>query len=259
MEERQEMKNTPIGADTFGLNKTQFTEKLGRIIKNFRANSKLVSEPKDFVLRCCRLTEKWGKLANDPETVVYLKNIDTAGGRRVKMLVLERGSTKQPVPKQKLIDALYPPKKTATTATPEEKHYNNVKSAMRSGISYQLRAFRDGCRLPCICPLTGKKIRPGVATDIDHVGMTFSEICDEFVREKCLNYSRILLCGPPTAKRFKDEVLWQQWVGFHLEKAKYALTLASANRSKGCGNYCTPAELIGSFSKEDPEDLALDF
>ena len=75
-----------LGATTFGLNKTQFTEKLSRIIKNFRANSKLVGEPREFILRCCRLTEKWSKLSNDSDTEIYLRNIDTAGGRKVKML-----------------------------------------------------------------------------------------------------------------------------------------------------------------------------
>ena len=248
-----------LGKDTFDLNKTQFTEKLGRIIQNFRASSKLVGEPKDFVLRCCRLTDQWQKLANDPEVVVYLRNVETAGGRKVKMLSLERGTTKQPVPKAKLVDALYPTKKIATTATAEEKHYNAVKSAMRGGIYYQLKAFRDACGEGLICSLTGKKIRPGMRTDVDHIGMTFSEIADAFVSEKCLNYSRIVLCGPPTAKRFKDEILWQQWVAFHLQHARYSLTLASANRSKGASGYETPVELYGSFKAEDPEDLSLDF
>jgi len=248
-----------LGHETFGLNKTQFTEKLGRIIQNFRASSKLVGEPKEFVLRCCKLTEKWGKLANDPEVIVYLRNIDIAGGRKVKMIVLERGGTQQPVPKAQLVSALYPPKKIATSATPEEKHMNAVKSAMRFAVSYQLKAYRDSCSLPCVCYLTGKQIRPGHKTDIDHIGITFSEICDEFIREKCLNYSRIVLCGPPTAKRFKDEMLWEQWVSFHLQRARYALTLASANRSKGADGYETPGDLLGTFAKEDPEDLALDF
>jgi len=248
-----------IGRETFDLNKTQFTEKLGRVIKNFRANSKLIGEPREFVLRCCKLTEKWGKMANDPEVIVYLRNVDTAGGRKVKMIVLERGGTQQPVPKAQLVSALYPPKKIATSATPEEKHYNAVKAAMRGGIAYQLKSYRDSCTLPCVCYLSGKQIRPGMKTDIDHIGMTFSEICDEFIREKCLNYSRIVLCGPPTAKRFKDEELWQQWVAFHLQKARYSLTLASANRSKGADGYTTDPTLLGTFSKEDPEDLALDF
>jgi hypothetical protein len=248
-----------IGKETFELNKTQFTEKLGRVIKNFRANSKLIGEPSEFVLRCCKLTEKWSKLANDPEVIVYLRNIDTAGGRRVKMLVLERGGTQQPVPKAQLISALYPTKKIATSATPEEKHYNAVKQAMRGGIFYQLKAFRDACGDGVICSITGKKIRPGVRSDVDHIGMTFSEIADAFIREKSLNYSRITLKGPPTAKVFADRELWEQWVAFHLQHARYSLTLASANRSKGCGDYTTPLELIGSFAKETPEDLSLDF
>jgi hypothetical protein len=175
------------------------------------------------------------------------------------MLSLERGTTKQPVPKAKLVDELYPVKRIATTATPEEKHYNAVKAAMRNGIHYQLKSYRDACSLPCVCYLTGKQIRPGQRTDVDHIGTTFSEICDEFIREKSLKYSLVTLKGPPTAKVFADGDLWQQWVAFHLSKARYALTLASANRSKGSNGYETPRELLGSFSKEDPEDLSLDF
>jgi hypothetical protein len=248
-----------LGKDTFGISKTEFSQKFGKIVQNFRANSCVIGEPREFILRCCKLTEQWSKMAADPEVVVYLRNLNIAGGRKVKMISLERGGTKQPVPKQKLLDALYPPKKIATTATPEEKHYNAVKAAMRCGITYQLKAFRDACNLPCVCYLSGKKIRPGMKTDIDHIGMTFSEICDEFIREKSLNYSRIVLKGPPTAKVFADRELWEQWIAFHLQKARYSLTLASANRSKGAGGYETPKELLGSFSKEDPEDLALDF
>jgi hypothetical protein len=248
-----------LGKDTFGISKTEFSQKLGKIVQNFRANSRVIGEPREFILRACKLTEQWGKMAADPEVVVYLRNLDIAGGRKVKMVSLERGGTKQPVPKQKLLDALYPPKKIATSATPEEKHYNAVKAAMRGGITYQLRAYRDSCSLPCVCYLSGKQIRPGMKTDIDHIGMTFSEICDEFIREKCLKYSLVTLKGPPTAKVFADSELWGQWVAFHMAKARYSLTLASANRSKGCGDYVTPRELLGTFSKEDPEDLALDF
>jgi hypothetical protein len=240
-----------LGKETFGLNKTEFNEKIGRIIKNFRASSKLIGDPRDFVLRACKLT--------DPDVMVYLRNIDTAGGRKVKMISLERGGTKQPVPKAKLVSALYPAKKIATTATPEEKHYNAVKAAMRGGVIYQLRAYRDSCSLPCVCYLSGKQIRPGMKTDIDHIGMTFSEICDAFISEKGLKYSLVTLKGPPTAKVFVDSELWGQWITFHMEKARYSITLSSANRSKGADGYTTDPELYGSFAKEDPEDLALDF
>ena len=248
-----------IGRDTFGLTKTEFGQKIGRIITNHRANSKIIGEARDFVLRCCRLTDQWGKLANDPETLVYLRNLEIAGGRKVKMLSLERGGSQQPVPKQKLVDALYPAKKIATTATPEQKHFNNVRVAMRFAVTYQLRAFRDSCQLPVICHISGKKILPGQKSDVDHCGMTFSEIADCFLAEKNLKYTDITLKGPPTAKVFTDTKLWAEWTAYHMAHARYSLTLASANRSKGCGEYSTPPELLGSFSKEDPEDLALDF
>lgn len=248
-----------LGRDTFGLNKSEFSEKLSRIIKNFRASSKIIGEPRDFILRCCKLTERWNKLANDPEVVVYLRYNEIAGGRKIKMISLERGNTKQPVPKNQLVDALYPVKRIATSATPEEKHYNAVKGAMRRAVHYQLKSYRDGCNLPAICHISGKKILPGMVTDVDHVGMAFSEIADCFIESKGLKYTDITLKGPPTAKIFKDRALWDSWVQFHLERARYSLALASANRSKGSGGYKTREELIGSFVSEDPEDLSLDF
>jgi len=248
-----------LGKDTFDLNKTQFTEKLSRIIQNFRASSKLVGEPKDFVLRCCRLTDQWQKLANDPEVVVYLRNVDTAGGRKVKMLSLERGTTKQPVPKAKLVDALYPTKKIATTATPEEDNMNRVKAAMRNAIHYQLQAFRNSVSLPCICSITGKQIRKGQRTDIDHCGMSFSEIADRFIASKNLTYTDVYLVGPPTGKSFKDRQLWGEWVSFHMAHARYSLTLSSANRSKGASGYEPNSSLLGSYAAADSETLSLDF
>jgi hypothetical protein len=248
-----------IGKETFNLNKGEYSNKLGRIITNHRANSKLIGEPAEFVLRSCRLTEQWSKLGGDPETFVYLRNVDIAGGRKVKMLSLERKGSKQPVSKSKLVDALYPTKKIATTATPEEKHFNTVKTAMRNAVKNQLKEFRDGVTLPRVCPETGMKIRLGMRTDVDHVGMPFSEIADRFMAVKSLKYTDIALMGPPTGKKFKDESLWKEWSAFHKEHARYALVCSSANRSKGSGGYETPGELYGSFSAEDPEDLSLDF
>ena len=248
-----------LGFDTFGLNKTKFNEKLSRIITNFRASSKLVGEPRDFILRCCRLTEKWQKLANDPDVVVYLRNINIASGRGVKMIVLERGTTKQPVPKAKLIDSLYPAKKIATTATPEEKHYNAVKAAMRHAVRHQLKAFRDACGPANICYLTGLQLRPGSKTDVDHVGLSFAELADSFISTQELKYTDIILKGPVTAKRFTDALLWVAWIDFHEKNARFALVCSSANRSKGCGEYTTLPELLGSFTSEDPESLNLDF
>ncbi len=248
-----------IGQTTFGLNKKEYNEKLGRVITNHRANSKLCGEPAEFILRSCRLSEQWGKLGGDVETCVYLRNVEIAGGRRVKMLSLERGGTRQPISKSKLVEALYPTKKIATAATIEEKHYNSCKTAMRNAVKDQLKSFRNAVKLPCVCYLTGMHIRRGIRTDVDHIGVSFSEIADIFMIENRLRYTDIALVGPPTAKRFRCESLWESWKKFHNEKARYAIVLASANRSKGCGEYRTPEALYGSFSKTSSEEVSLDF
>jgi len=248
-----------LGKETFGLNKGEYADKLGRIINNFPVNSRLIGEPREFVLRSCRLVQTWEKLANDPEVRLYVRNISIAGGRKVKLLSLELNHTKQPVPKNKLMDALFPPKKIKSSATSEESHYNKVKSAMRFGVGDQLKDFRSKAKLPTVCYISGKELRRGNRIDVDHVGMSFSEIADSFLASEGLVYTDVYLVGPPTAKRFKDPFLWERWQSFHKEKAQFSLVCASANRSKGAGDYKTPESLYGSFSREDPEDLALDF
>jgi hypothetical protein len=154
---------------------------------------------------------------------------------------------------------LYPTKKIATSASSEEKHYNAVKAAMRGGVSHQLKDFRESINLPITCYLTGKSIRRGMRTDVDHVGLSFAEIADSFVKLNSLTYADIFLIGPPTAKEFKDKILWKDWKVYHEAKARFSLVCASANRSKGSEGYETPVELLGSFSKKDSEDLSLDF
>lgn len=248
-----------IGKETFGLTKKDYNEKLTRIIDNHRVNSRIIGEPRDFILRSCRLYPTWMKLSSDPNVQVYLRNVDIAGGRKVKLISLERGDSKQPVPKAKLVDALYPPKKIKSSATEEENHYNRVKVAMRGGIVGQLKEFRDRVKLPSTCYLTGKELRKGNRIDVDHAQISFSEIADSFLRSRDLCYTDVFLVGPPTARVFKDKELWETWKGYHHDKAILALVCASANRSKGAGDYTTPEELYGSFAKKDPDDLSLDF
>lgn len=252
-------KNTTIGKETFGLTKKDYESQLRRILDNHRVNSRLIGSPLEFVLRSCRLTEIWSKLSNDPEVLVYVRNQEIAGGRKVKMISLERGGSRQPVSKSKLIDILYPAKKIATSATPEEKHFNAVKAAMRGGVSNQLQDFRKSKKLPVMCYLTGKMIRPGMKIDVDHVGASFSEIADSFIKENSLRYTDVGLEGPPTAKRFRDKNLWENWVSYHKDFARLALACSSANRSKGNEGYETPRELLGSFDRKGPEELSLDF
>lgn len=245
--------------ETLGLGKGQFSEKVTRIINNHRANSKLIGEPREFVLRVCRLTDRWGKLAQRTDTLVYLRYIDIAGGRKVKVLSLEGGGSKQPVPKAKLVEALYPTKKIATTATLEEKHFNAVKAAMRHAVHQQLKDYKATTSYPIECLVTGRLLRKGSRVDIDHFGKPFAQIADEWVQNNMLTYADIVIEGPPTAKRMKDVILWESWKEWHLEHARLAVVCASANRQKGAAGYATPVELLGTFKPQAEDEIDLDF
>ena len=245
--------------ETLGLNKGEFTKKVGRIIDNNRANSRLIGEPREFILRVCRLSARWEKLAQRTDTQVYLRYIEMAGGRRVKMLSLEGGGSKQPVPKAKLVEELYPTKKIATTATLEEKHFNAVKAAMRRAVEQQLKEYKKTTSYPIECLVTGRLLRKGARVDVDHHGKPFAQIADEWAQNNMLTYTEIGLFGPPSAKRFKDNNLWEDWIAWHKEHARFAVVCASANRSKGAAGYATPVELIGSFKPSANDEIDLDF
>lgn len=245
--------------EILGINKKEFAEKLGRIIDSHRANSRIIGEPRDFLLRVLKLAPQWYKLAQQPDTLVYLRNQDLAGGRKVKMISLEGGGTKQPAPKAKLIEALYPAKKIATTATIEEKHFNAVKAAMRNGVANQLTDYKATVQYPIECKITGRRLIRGTKVDIDHCNKPFAQIADEWLNYSMLTYAEIILSGPPNNKRIKDDALWESWKTWHKIHASFAIVCASANRSKGAAGYATPVEMIGSFKPIGDDEIDLDF
>lgn len=248
-----------LGKETLGLTKKDFTEKVGRIIDNHRANSRLIGEPREFILRSCRLSDRWIKMAQKPEVFVYCRYQELAGGRRIKMLSLEVGGSKIPVPKGKLVEALYPTKKTASTATLEEKHFNAVKAAMRRGVEKQLKDYKATTSYPIECLVTGRLLRRGARVDVDHHGKPFAQIADEWIAHNMITYADIVLSGPPSGKRMKDDVLWLSWKEWHREHARLAVVCSTANRSKGAAGYATPVELLGSFKPQAEDEIDLDF
>lgn len=248
-----------IGKDTFGLNKGEFSDKLSRIVDAHRAGSKIIGSPRDFIITACRLADRFSKVANEDGTEVRVENWP-CGPRKVKMAVLKRpDGFKQPVPKQKLVDALYPPRRTVRTPNLERKHVTAVRAAMRQLVDYQLRNYRKTLEYPIECYVTGKQLRPGMRVDIDHLGKPFVQLADEWVENLGLTYCDLALVGPPNLKKFKDAALNDSWVMFHEEHSRLIPVCAAANRSKGAGEYETPQPLVGSFKKEDPEDIDLEF
>ena len=198
-------------------------------------------------------------MAQKPDVLVYCRYQEMAGGRRVKMLSLESNGGRVPVPKGKLVEALYPTKKTASAATLEEKHFNAVKAAMRRGVEHQLKEYKATVSYPIECLVTGRLLRKGIRVDVDHYGKPFSQIADEWVEHNMMTYADIVLCGPPTGKRIKEDLLWNSWKEWHKENARLAVVCAKANRQKGAAGYATPVELLGSFKPQADDEIDLDF
>ena len=248
-----------IVKETLGLNKGEFGKKIKTVIEAHRANSRLIGKPKDFVLTCCRLTDRFSKMANEPGVEVYLRNMKI-GPRSVKCLHLKRkDGFEQPVPKGQLTDQLYPVKKIATSASPEKKHALAIRSAMRAAVDYQLRDWRKTVRFPAECVHTGRQIRKGMRWDVDHFGKPFLQLCDEWVALQGLTYLDLTLVGPPNLKRFKDSKLQKHWALWHETHATFAPSLPKANRSQGSGEYQASEALIGSFAGTEDDDVDLDF
>ena len=249
-----------VAKEALGLNKGEFTKKLSNVVNAHRANAKIIGKPRDFLLTACRLTTRFSKVANEPDVEVRLKNMKV-GPRNVKVIHLIRQSDKfeQPVPRGQLIDQLYPPRKTVRKASPEKKHALAVRSAMRTSVDYQLRAFRKKVRMPAECTHTGKIIRLGIKWDVDHIGKPFVQLCDEFVAAHNLTYIEIPIVGPPNLKRFKDTVLMNAWVLYHEMHCTLAPSLAKANRAAGSGDYQASEALIGSFAGAEDDDIDMDF
>jgi hypothetical protein len=248
-----------IGKETFGLTKGEFSKKLSRIVETHRSGSKLIGQPRDFIITAARLAEKFSTVANEPETEIRVK-LWPCGPRRVKMAVMQRSNGKEyPLPKNQLIDQLYPPKQTVRTPNPERKHISSVRAAMRQLVDSQLRAYRKTLQYPLECHVTGKQLRPGMRVDIDHLGKPFVQIADEWVASLDLTYCDFVLVGPPNLKRFKDKAFNDAWSLYHEDHARLIGVCAAANRSKGSGDYTTPSDITGSFKKKTSEELDLDF
>jgi hypothetical protein len=182
------------------------------------------------------------------------------------MLVLKTVSEKDGkwheilVPKQQLVDALFPAKKREVLDTPENRHFKKVRAAMRLAITYQMKKAREGIDWGFAeCCNTGKKLRKGQSIDIDHWGTPFSEICDQWLSFEGLTYCDIALVGPPNSKKIKDKELESSWMQFHHRRAHLRPSLATANRSKGADDYMTPIERIGTFQAADDDEMSLDW
>ena len=241
-----------------GQGKGEFSKTLSAIINNHRAGSRVIGKPRETVLTACRLTTRFSEVANRPDVELRLEN-RKVGPRKVKMLVMREGGKDYPIPKNQLVDQLYPAKKIATSASPEKKHALLVRSTMRRLVDNQLRSYKKNLEYPLTCFQTGKIIRRGTKFHIDHILKPFVQLADEFVAGHKLTYCDIDIIGPPNLKRFRDGTLQKAWQLYHEQHARLAPSLAKANMSAGSGTYNANEAIIGVFSGNPVDDVDLDF
>lgn len=247
------------------MNKGEFDKAFSAIVKKYPCRTKIVGKDKQFLLEACRGCSRYATLATDPNTEVRVGNHTIASNRKVKMIFLHKdgGAWGVPVSKKVVVDTLYPPKprKGKGEVTPEKKHRNQVLSAMRHMVDYQLSDYRQSVTYPIECWRSGFALRKGMKTDVDHIGDPFIKLAEDFLRDNGLLFVNVFLKGRANAKVFRDDSLAAAWKKFHQERAVLALVLSSENRSVGCGGYEVDESLLGSFTGEGEEGstLSLDF
>lgn len=242
-----------------GLSKKEYTEKISRIINSYRSGARIIGPAKDFIMTSFQLSERFMTLADKLNLQIYIKNWQ-CGPRKVKMVVAVQENGKEiPIPKQKLIDSLYPPKPRSNKPSIEKQHSLRVRAMMRQLVDYQLKDYRRSIKFPTECWETKKQILASTKLDIDHISKPFVQIADEFLQSLELTYSEVEMSGPPNLKRFKDSELNKLWQTFHQENCRLAPVLSSVNRSKGSRGYETPDSLLGSFKPTSDDDVDLDF
>jgi len=241
------------------LTKKDFSQKLGRVVNSYRSGTRIIGEAKNFILSALKLSSYYSKSAHEPNVEIYIKNWQ-CGPRKVKMIVLKLETSKEiPVPKQKLIDSLYPPKPRSNRGSLEKQYAIRVRAVMRQLIDYQLRDFRKSINYPSECWETRRQITAASKIDIDHINKPFIQLADEWLVSLGLTYKDIELVGPPNLKKFKVHELNSDWKSFHFSEARLAPVLSSVNRSKGSGDYETPEHLYGSLKPESPDEIDLEF
>lgn len=235
------------------MTKGEFAKRISVIINKTRLRCRVKKDDKEFILSACKKTKQFKTIAEDETAWITIENV-RAGPRYVRMLMLRRKEpgkrpSRQPCPKAKLVDAVYPPRKTKAKkaknpVSSAKNHAKRVRVALRLHVADQIKRFRDCIVYPRLCPRTNKKLFNWMKIDIDHIDKSFLQLCDEFMEQEQIFYSDLLLSGPPNLKELQDERVSSAWQKYHAKHAKLAAVEASANRSAGSGDYEANLELL---------------
>jgi hypothetical protein len=223
------------------MNKTETGKKYSQILTHFFVGKEVTGESREFLLGLLFQTSRYGLKAQQPGVKLMVRMVEVAQGRRVRMFCLEGDSltnpgkfSQIPVSKSKVIDEVFPKR---VPADKTKLKVSQVRQALRIAVEDQIRDFRRSVKFPCLCMETGKFLKKSDHTHVDHTGIPFVQLVEDWMTLNDLYYTKLPLVGPPTAKRLLDPELTPSWQNYHREFATLALVDASANMSKGASNW----------------------
>lgn len=211
-------------------NKTQLGASLSHLVKIYNCGDTLDPRHQDFILDICKDIKAYQRLSNVKGIQIIVKNYKM-GSRSVKMLHFAYGNKTIPIPKNKVINALFP-KKTKTKPNPVTR----VRAALRKVIDRQIQDFRETVSFPCVCVLTGNTLVHWGQIHVDH-NPTFVSLVEGWLIENDLYYDEIKIIGGKNNPRLSNKELEQSWYDYHLENANLRVTFKKANMSRGADGF----------------------
>lgn len=246
------------------MTKSEFEKEISRIVNNTRLKCRVTKQDKLFLTEALKQTGRFATMGNDPTLWITVEKV-AAGPRYVRMLVLRRRPdptkrpSRQPCPKAKLVEAVYPTKtsrkKSENPLTKYKNHALKVREVFRSAVANQIKAFRSDLTYPRRCARTQIKLYDWMKIDIDHFNKPFIQLCDEFLKSSELHYSDIQIKGPPNMKELCDKALEYKWQEYHKTNAVLAAVDFKENRSAGSSNYIPDEKLLKPADKSTGLDL----
>lgn len=210
--------------------KASFEEWLSKLLKKTQCGTVLSAYYANILFELLKNSTSYPNI-KPPHHYFKVDNYTIAGGRRVKMIFACAGNATMPLPKSKLINAIWPPK-SKKKPNQAQTHLAQFKGAARYIITQQISEYRDSIELPIKCPLSLKNLRTWKEIHVDHK-YPFINLLEEWLEFYDLNPQEIKLVGPPSAKTFADESLSRSWYDWHKEKAVLQAVHSKANLKKG--------------------------
>lgn len=255
-------------------NKTTFTDRWRKIIKDHRVGDRLMTSNLAFIQGALKLTTQWkhhGYAAHFKAKIGQLEFGPKGKTKKVKGIqFICQGLRKYIfISQTDILKELFPPQSTEAR---DKENRAEVLKMMRQQIQYQIDDFKEQWQLEMDilrdkdiveyheamkCPLSNKDLRKSEIA-IDH-DVPFITLAKEFWRINGINPYKISVMGGPYDRRFEEDHLNLAWRMYHQKNAKLQAVERKANLSKNkksteeyLAQQQKASEAMNPFKKKSP-------